>query len=207
MDPLGQWLDDQDIERWSPPSSRTASLDDTPPCSPRSSSGGSYASSDDYVPSSGPDTPPSSLAKGSTDTSCSEKSGSSKEGTSKEGSSQEGSSQSSPPPSSEQEMSPPAVAYADEAESSRRVRRRIGEPRPLSSPGHLGPQSLTMDTLSIQDTVKKIEPGGRDFIPGRICYPQDFLTNSDCYVRAKTQDWLAKVSIMFKVVNFLGFEN
>ncbi|EFH50925.1 predicted protein [Arabidopsis lyrata subsp. lyrata] len=197
MDPLGQWLDDKDIDRWSPPSSRTASLDDTPPCSPRSSSGGSDASSDDYVPSSGPDTPLSSPAKGSTDSSCSEKSGSS----------QEGFSQSSPPPSSEQEMSPPAVAYADEAESSRRVRRRIGEPGPRSSPRHLGPQSLTMDTLSIQETVEKIGPEGRDFIPGRICYPHDFLTNSDGHVRAKTQDWLAKVSIMLKVVNFLGFEN
>ncbi|EFH50791.1 predicted protein [Arabidopsis lyrata subsp. lyrata] len=187
MDPLGQWLDDQDIDRWSPPSSRTASLDDTPPCSLRSSSlsGGSDASSDDYVPSSGPDTPPPSPAKGSTDTSSLEKSGSSKEG--------------SPPPSSEQEMSPPAVAYVEEAESSRRVRRCIGEPQPRSSPRHLGPQSLTMDTKSIQETVKKIGPGGRDFIPGRICYPQDFLTNSDGHVRAKTQDWLAKVSPSIKL--------
>ncbi|KAG7568001.1 hypothetical protein ISN45_Aa04g008390 [Arabidopsis thaliana x Arabidopsis arenosa] len=58
--------------------------------------------------------------------------------------------------------------YVEEAESSRRVRRRI-------------------------ETVKKIEPGGRDFIPGRISYPHDFLANFDGRVRAKMQDWLVKL--------------
>ncbi|EFH50926.1 hypothetical protein ARALYDRAFT_911419 [Arabidopsis lyrata subsp. lyrata] len=64
------------------------------------------------------------------------------------------------------------------------------------------------DRVPINGNGPEFQPAGRDFVPGKITYPETFFARCPRSVFTKNQHWVAKVSVsILKVMVFVTLVN